>query len=677
MSVAAPQLETIPAAPAPPRPAGRRAVRGLGAALVVSLPAVLTLYLSFNSGGYFPGATAVAVTVLAGAVVIRMALARDPLAGLSRPLVAVVCGLAAYSLWTLVSAGWSHSPSRALLGFDLANLYLFAVILFGSSSRSDRRVRWMAGLIWAAMLVVCAAALATRLRPDLFPIPVNLSPQRLAYPLTYWNALGLFAVLGLALAAHFASSRQQPAPVRVLATASVPVFTVTILLTFSRAAVALGPAVLVAYALLARPRGLVAAVVAALPPSALVVAATYRAGLIDNGLTSAAAAAQGRHLASTLLLACGAAALIRLVLLPVDGWLGRIRVSRTAGRLVKVGGAIAIAVALAVAGVAFSGRIGHEWRALLATGAGPAGDVRTHLDSYSLSDRLGGWRIALRMYHQNPLRGSGADTFELAWERYRNSPTMAIETHSLYLQALSELGVIGLMALAIPILVLIGTCLWRARRSSRSLWVVVGLVGLAWAVHAGIDWDWQMPAVSLPVFALLATGLSRRGRRRRLGPGWEVGLRLLVGTVAVAAALVAVRVAVSDAHLTNSVNAFNSGDCAVAVPQAQAAISTVSSRPQPYAVLGFCDLQRGRPGAAVSEMQAATLKDPLNWRYHYDLGLAEAAVHRDPRPQLHLAAALDPLETDPPEALAAFAHARRRTWPRVVAEIPPPVEIRQ
>ncbi len=48
-------------------------------------------------------------------------------------------------------------------------------------------------LTWVSMLIVCVVALATRLRPDLFPIPANLSPDRLAYPLTYWNALGLFA----------------------------------------------------------------------------------------------------------------------------------------------------------------------------------------------------------------------------------------------------------------------------------------------------------------------------------------------------------------------------------------------------------------------------------------------------------------------------------------------------
>src|SRR5437868_4421093 len=98
------------------------------------------------------------------------------------------------------------------------------------------------------MLGVCMAAVATRLRPDLFPVPGNVSPTRLAFPLTYWNGLGLFAVIGMTLAFHLASSTREPRPVRVLGTAALPIFTVAILLTFSRAALALGVGALVAYA---------------------------------------------------------------------------------------------------------------------------------------------------------------------------------------------------------------------------------------------------------------------------------------------------------------------------------------------------------------------------------------------------------------------------------------------
>ena len=31
----------------------------------------------------------------------------------------------------------------------------------------------------------------------------------------------------------------------------------------------------------------------------------------------------------------------------------------------------------------------------------------------------------------------------------------------------------------------------------------------AWAVHAGLDWDWEMPAVTLPVLILLGALIAR------------------------------------------------------------------------------------------------------------------------------------------------------------------------
>ncbi|MEA2124185.1 MAG: hypothetical protein QOI80_967, partial [Solirubrobacteraceae bacterium] len=42
---------------------------------------------------------------------------------------------------------------------------------------------------------------------------------------------------------------------------------------------------------------------------------------------------------------------------------------------------------------------------------------------------------------------------------------------------------------------------------------------VVWAVHAAVDWDWQMPAVTAPAL-LLATALfpQQRGPRRRKQP---------------------------------------------------------------------------------------------------------------------------------------------------------------
>ncbi len=72
------------------------------------------------------------------------------------------------------------------------------------------------------------------------------------------------------------------------------------------------------YALLARPRGLPGALIAAVPTTAFAIADTYQAKLISNAGTSAAAVQQGRHLIVSILIACGAAALARVALLELD-----------------------------------------------------------------------------------------------------------------------------------------------------------------------------------------------------------------------------------------------------------------------------------------------------------------------------------------------------------------------
>mgnify|MGYP006175038649 CR=1 FL=1 len=41
---------------------------------------------------------------------------------------------------------------------------------------------------------VCLGGLLTRVLPDVFPIAPNVLDQRLSYPITYWNGVGLLYV---------------------------------------------------------------------------------------------------------------------------------------------------------------------------------------------------------------------------------------------------------------------------------------------------------------------------------------------------------------------------------------------------------------------------------------------------------------------------------------------------
>src|SRR5438067_1983542 len=79
--------------------------------------------------------------------------------------------------------------------------------------------------------VVAGIALITRVLPEVWPISGNVHPERLSYPLTYWNALGVLAAIGLVLCIHLSSSLAEPRAVRAAAAAALPVLATTLYFT--------------------------------------------------------------------------------------------------------------------------------------------------------------------------------------------------------------------------------------------------------------------------------------------------------------------------------------------------------------------------------------------------------------------------------------------------------------
>src|ERR687888_179012 len=140
------------------------------------------------------------------------------------------------------------------------------------------------------------------------------------------------------------------------------------------------------------------------------------------------------------------------------------------------------------------------------------------------------WHVAWREVTLNPVLGSGAGTFERYWLLYRPVGSFARDAHSLYLETLAELGPIGLVlllaALGLPLLVL------RGRRDPVLATAAAGYV--AYLIHTGVDWDWELPAVTLCGF-ICGSGLllwARRPDAPELRP-WE-RLALIVPAVCLA-----------------------------------------------------------------------------------------------------------------------------------------------
>ena len=70
------------------------------------------------------------------------------------------------------------------------------------------------------MAFLCLGGLLSRVLPDVFPIAPNVLDQRLSYPITYWNGVGLLAALAIVFATHLTCSAREHPAARVVGAAS-------------------------------------------------------------------------------------------------------------------------------------------------------------------------------------------------------------------------------------------------------------------------------------------------------------------------------------------------------------------------------------------------------------------------------------------------------------------------
>ncbi|MEK6253011.1 MAG: hypothetical protein AABM43_14005, partial [Actinomycetota bacterium] len=204
------------------------------------------------------------------------------------------------------------------------------------------------------------------------------------------------------------------------------------------------------------------------------------------------------------------------------------------------------------------------------------------------------------------------------------------------------------------------------------LYAVLFSGGLAWALHAGVDWDWEMPAVTLWFFALGGAALARsqkQGDQRQRVPAPYV--RLGTGLVVLTLTIVPVLISMSQRHLDSATAAFARGHCQTASREAKSAISILGVRPQPYEILAYCEIRRGEPREALRQIRKAVDRDPDSWSYRYSLAVARGAAGLDPRREAERAMRLNPLDPLTEDLVRRFDTDRRRAWiheARVVAQ---------
>jgi hypothetical protein len=628
-------------------------------ALTVFLPAPLIVYLGVNSGGYPKGITGVAAAMMGGLLLLRALLAPRTI---RRPGVVASTGataLLALAAWQLLSMAWSDSATRAIAEFDRTVLYLLVFVTLATLPRRNLRPIVVATALGIATLAILG--LATRLRPDLFPIAQPAAPARLSFPVTYWNAMGVMLACGLVLLLHLASELTGPRLIRPAAAALFPALAATLYFTLSRGGMGAAAAGLALYVLIARPRGLIPALAAIAAPTALAVLAAYHApALVSETPTSAQAVIEGKDVSTAIAFWCFVAAFVRAVLMRWDRPLNDLRLpSLSPGwrRTAWLAGAVAVVIAAAAAHA--PAKLHHQYERFVRNSpTSPIEDPRHRLTEVYNAGRISHWKVALDQSREHRVRGLGAGTFDEQWYQGRPGTGQVTEAHSLYVETLSELGIVGEALLAILVLSLFAAAVMRRHR--REVAGVVAAVAAVWAAHAAIDWDWEMPVVTVIPLILAAGAASiparRSNGRRRFTPA-------VIALAALALATLPTLNALAETRITEAQHAWNNDDCRAVNREASQARRVMPARPAPYALLALCALRQDRP-ADAQRLAAKTVRtDPHDWEWRYLDALVLGAAGKDPRPELARAVRLNPKGVAPTVLQRILKESPRDIWP--------------
>ena len=599
--------------------------------------------LALAGGGYEAQTWGWATLALvAGSVAILVVLGLPRLGPLE---LALLGGLAALGVWTLVSAAWSLDRAQAVLESERVLLYVVGALAILIAARRSALHNLLGGVL-TATTVVCATALSIRLFPDSVHsggVAFSADPQaafKLAEPLGYANALGALAAIGIAIAFGLAA-RAETSAGSALAAASLPVLAATLYLTFGRAAwLALGAGLAAALILDPRRLQLVTTLLTLGPaPGLAVLVASRSDGLTGPQASLAAIESDGRTLALAVALLAAFVALSALALRYAE------RHVRAGPRLTTSFAAALLVVLVAVAAAAIvrvGGPIDLAARGYDAFNAPPApaqSDVGRRLFSFSGSSRSEYWRVAWHDVEDHPLLGSGAGSYERRWLARRPAELPVRDAHSLYLETLAELGPLGLLLL----LGALATPLAAGIRARSHPLVPAGLAAYCcYLVHAAVDWDWEMPAVTLAGLsagaALLVAARPTDPTTRQLGR-WSFASAL---GVACALSLLTALALVGNRALEQSADALDRTDSAEAKRQARRAVRWTPWASEPWRLLGEAQLSEGDLEAAAASFRRGLADDSRSWELWLDLALASEG--RERREAFDRASALNPRE---------------------------------
>jgi hypothetical protein len=619
-------------------------------------PIALICGLALAGGGYELTDRHVAGLIVWLVVVGLLVLGAAGRAILGRPFhwaAGLILGLA---IWSAISSLWSGSVELSVAEADRVLVYLGIFLAAFLVAQTDQRRQRFGEGIAISLTGVVLLAVATRVLPHVFALGADdTAGSRLFYPLHYWNAIGLFCAM--AVPSLLWLSRRSLAPfLRPFAAGAIPPVILALYFTYSRGGIAIAVVATACLLALSVDRlwmlgTVLVGLLAALP--ALLYVGSH--GSIGNYVETGSLVGEG--LLTLLLILLGSAVAVIVFFLQRRAERGSgpsvaraLKLSRD--RRVLRGIGIAALVVLVVLGVAFGGRAWNKFSSSEELGVTAAG--AGHIGEATSGGRVQFWEVALEAFGEKPLLGHGAGTYQFSWNQLRPIPMVVHNAHSLYLQPLAELGILGGVLVLAMVLFLLwtGISAWRAANGrQRELYAVLVSISFAFALGAAFDWFWQIADVGAVFF--LATGALVAGRCAQLrqdgGTAGRGRSNLTVAGLAVAwLSMLALTGPLLVTHELNSSNsAFVAGDTANAIEHANTARSIEPWAASPYRQLGLLAEEEGDYKEAIHRFDQAIERESDNWTLYFQRARAEYRSGDEAAAQADLGEAqrLNPLET--------------------------------
>jgi hypothetical protein len=579
-----------------------------------------------------------------------------------RPPLTVLVPVLGLWLWSLISSGWSDSVDNSHIAADRWLLYGAALAVLWWAFGEDRR-RASVLLTGAAVgvLGVCGWMLARMLGghgPALF---LN---TRLNDPLGYINGQAGYLLAGVWPCLALAERRGSAASAGLRGSAASAI----------TAGIALGGlVVLLGLGLLTQSRswglaviGTTVLVLAAIPGRRRRAAAVLLVGLTTAliytpvshvwrrpGLTGIPTSATTRHAAAAILLAALAAgalwtvAVLSLERLASSGSRARTQAMRlTTATLAVVG--LGAAVAVAVNSGAIAHRIHSQYEAFVHL-APQAGGTRFLSGG---GNRYDYWRVALDEFRSAPIRGVGAGNYQPGYYRHRHTTEDIQQPHSLELQTLAELGLVGgllLLAFLGAVAIGFGRTASAARHDplARAIAVAAGGAFTGWLIQTSVDWLHLLPGLTAIALAAAVALLAWPGRPVALTGRARIATLAAAVAIAVAGAVTIAPRVLTLHEVASAQRALAEGRPRVAVADATRALDYDPSSVQALVLraAGLARLHAFAP--TLADLRRAISLEPDNWALWALLGdlLTRRGDRRGARSAYAHALALDPLES--------------------------------